>query len=471
VFSIALQTLGCKLNQLESESLAGAFTREGFTLVPWEGGGADIFLVNTCTVTSKAEQKARRTIRKILKESPGACVIVTGCYAQVEAEAVAGIMEDKRGSPVYQKRLFVVPGDRKSALLDLPKFLADAEKTAGDPALLLEKWTRDLGASSPQDRFRFNPRFFSNHSRAFLKIQDGCDNRCSYCRVTLARGPSVSLGADRVLSRLRALEAAGFGEAVLTGVNICQYRDGSLGLSGLLEYLLGETGHIALRVSSVEPECITRDLVKVLGNPRVRPHFHLSIQSGSPRILKRMGRTYSPESIEEGISLLRTVKGDPFFACDIITGFPGETAGEFEKTYDLCRRMDFSWIHAFPYSPRPGTAAYHFTGQVCERDAVSRVTALLDLARQGRRDYIRRWIGKTVDAVVEGKSPNGGEDKAPPPYVTALSDNYLRLLLSSGGIDSLPPGKAVPCRIRALDESGTDLPGAARVDAWGEWLS
>lgn len=467
MFSIALQTLGCKLNQLESESLAGAFIREGFTLVPWERGGADIFLVNTCTVTSKAEQKARRTIRKILKESPEACVIVTGCYAQVEAEAVAALAGDG-GAPLYRKRLFVVSGDRKSFLLDLPKFLANSEQAAGNPALILEKWMGDLGFSSPQDRFRFDPQDFSNHSRAFLKIQDGCDNRCSYCRVTLARGPSVSLEADRVLSRLRALEAAGFGEAVLTGVNICQYRDGPRGLSGLLEYLLGETGHIALRVSSVEPEYITRDLVKVLGNPRIRPHFHLAIQSGSPQILKKMGRTYSPESIEEGVSLLRSAKGDPFFACDMITGFPGETGGEFEKTYELCRRMDFSWIHAFPYSPRPGTAAYRFTGQVCEREAVSRVKALLDLAQQGRRDYIRRWIGKKVDAVIEGKTPHGGGKNVP--YVTALSDNYLRLLFPAWGTDPLPPGRVVPCRIRTLDESGPDLPGISRFDAVGERL-
>ncbi|MDR3166629.1 MAG: radical SAM protein, partial [Treponema sp.] len=240
--------------------------------------------------------------------------------------------------------------------------------------------------------------------------------------------------------------------------------------SGLLEYLLGETGHIALRVSSVEPEYITPDLVKVLGNPRIRPHFHLSIQSGSLRVLKKMGRTYSPKSIAEGVSLLRSVKGDPFLACDIITGFPGETAEEFEKTYDLCRCMDFSWIHAFPYSPRPGTEAYHFAGQICERDAVSRVKALLDLARHGRRDYIRRWIGKKVDAIIEGTAPNAGGDKQAPLYTAALSDNYLRLLLPAGETGPLPPGRAVPCRIRALDESGPELPGNSRFDARGERL-
>jgi threonylcarbamoyladenosine tRNA methylthiotransferase MtaB len=469
VFSIAVHTLGCKLNQLESESIAGAFNREGFTLLPWEGSGADLFLVNTCTVTSKAEQKARRVIRKILKENPAACVIVTGCYAQVEAEAVAGLMDHEKEAPVYQKRLFVVPGNHKSSLLDLPKFIVESVPAAGSPAAALEQWMRRRDIVSPQDRFRFNPEAFFSHSRAFLKIQDGCDNRCSYCRVTLARGPSVSLVAERVLSRLRTLEEAGFGEAVLTGINICQYRDGPLDLRGLLEYLLGQTKGIALRISSVEPEYITQALVNILGDPRIRPHFHLAIQSGSPRILKKMGRTYSPETVEEGAALLRSVKGDPFFACDIITGFPGETGEEFDRTYELCRRIGFSWIHAFPYSPRPGTAAYHFTGPVSEREAILRVKALTDLARQGRRDYIQRWIGKKVDAIIEGTALDNGASKTSP-YTAALSDNYLRLLLPAGERPLPRPGKVVPCRIRALGETGGELPGISRFDARGERL-
>jgi threonylcarbamoyladenosine tRNA methylthiotransferase MtaB len=470
VFSIALQTLGCKLNQLEGESIIGAFTGAGFTLVPWEKGGADIFLVNTCTVTSKAEQKARRIIRKILKENPEACVVVTGCYAQVEAEAVAGLADRGKGESVHHRRFFVIPGDHKSFLLDLPQFITAPENAAETPALVLERWTRTLGISAPQDRFHFNPAVFSGHSRAFLKIQDGCDNCCSYCRVTLARGPSVSLEAVQVLSRLRSLEAAGFGEAVLTGINICQYRDGAMGLSGLLEYLLRETHTIALRVSSVEPEHITRDLVKVLGNPRIRPHFHLAIQSGSPLILKKMRRIYSPESVEEGVALLRAVKEDPFFACDIITGFPGETGGEFERTYELCRRIGFSWIHIFPYSPRPGTEAYCFKGLVSEQESAFRAKVLLDLAHQGRRNYIRRWSGKKVDAIIEGKTNGKRDDTKRFPYTAALSDNYLRLLLPSGELPPLPPGTVIPCRIRTPEETGQALPETARFDAWGERL-
>jgi threonylcarbamoyladenosine tRNA methylthiotransferase MtaB len=473
VFSVTLQTLGCKLNQLESESLAGAFSRAGFSLLPWDeagarvGAGADIFLVNTCTVTSKAEQKARRLIRKALKENPRSCVIVTGCYAQMEAASVAAL--DKGPGPTG--RLFVVPGGLKSALLDLPAFLAGPGTAGLSLPELLAQWIHL--PPSPEDRFRFSPEQFSFHSRAFLKIQDGCDKRCSYCRVSLARGPSVSLGADQALSRLRALEAAGYGEAVLTGVNIGQYRDGPRGLGGLLEYLLGGTSAIALRLSSIEPDGLTGELLQALGNPRVRPHFHLSVQSGSRRVLERMGRSYTPEAVEELAARLRSIKGDPFLACDIITGFPGEGAGDFEKTRDFCRRLDFAWIHPFPYSPRPGTGAYTFTGAVPAGTAVSRVEALLDLARQGRRNYVGRWTGKAVDALVEGDKPtDSGEAPAALPR-RALSENYLRLHISPG--PALPPrGSKIRCRIsgpgalpeRELSEKG--IPAIPRFDAWAE---
>jgi threonylcarbamoyladenosine tRNA methylthiotransferase MtaB len=470
VLSLTLQTLGCKLNQLESESLAGAFSRAGFTLLPWDGSGrragADIFLVNTCTVTSKAEQKARRVIRKALKENPRSCVIVTGCYAQMEAAAVAAL-DKGQASP---GRLFVVPGGLKSALLDLPAFLAEPDKAGLSLPELLAQWTQGPLPPSPsaEDRFRFSPEQFSFHSRAFLKIQDGCDHRCSYCRVSLARGASISLGAEAALSRLRALEGSGYGEAVLTGVNIGQYRDGPRGLGGLLEYLLGGTAAIALRLSSIEPEGLTDELLQALGNPRVRPHFHLSVQSGSRRILERMGRAYTPETVGELAARLRSVKEDPFLACDIITGFPGEEAGDFEETYDFCRRLDFAWIHPFSYSPRPGTAAYTFTGAVPAGTAASRVEALMDLARHGRRNYAGRWMGRTVEALVEGHDRPAD---SPLPQ-QALSDNYLRLFIVPSG-SALPRGSRIRCRITAPEgpPPGKKLPlGSPRFDAWAEGL-
>jgi threonylcarbamoyladenosine tRNA methylthiotransferase MtaB len=475
--SVSVYTLGCKLNQLESESIVDAFRHEGFRIAPWEEKNqyteenspdvVSILIVNTCTVTSKAEQKARRVIRKALRDHPLAVVIVTGCYAQLEGNTIAALAMET--DCYHENRLFVVGGSQKDLLLDLPRFLvkelgtleAHTRSTTSDistiesniPALI-SRWLQDRGKQAAvypaqeqhNERFRFNPKDFSFHSRAFLKIQDGCNHRCSYCRVRLARGPSVSLGHEQILSILKSLEAKGYGEAILTGVNISQYQYNGLyptrvmHLSGLLDYLLAETSYIRLRLSSLEPDGITQDLVTVLAHPRIRPHFHLSIQSGSPLILEKMRRQYSPEDIEQGVRQLRVVKDDPFLACDIITGFPGETDEAFERTYELCRTIGFAWIHAFPYSPRPGTAAYTFKEFVSEREACLRADRLLVLGRECRQQYIRRWIGKTVEATVEATIQ--------PPFVTVVSDNYLKLLLSLADEAPPKPGSIVRCRIK-----------------------
>jgi threonylcarbamoyladenosine tRNA methylthiotransferase MtaB len=190
---------------------------------------------------------------------------------------------------------------------------------------------------------------------------------------------------------------------------------------------------------------MTEPCLRVLAHRRIRPHFHLAVQSGSPLILEKMRRSYSLEAVEAAVRRLRTLRDDPFLACDIITGFPGETPGEFARTYELCRRADFAWIHAFPYSRRPGTEAFSFKDSVPEREAVSRVEALIGLARQGRVAYIRRWAGKTVEAIVEGGTQDG--------CLTALSENYLKLMLPiAEGQGTTPPGTVLRCRILGTPE-------------------
>ena len=505
----SVYTLGCKLNQLETEAITDSFCREGFTFIPWDAGesvspehgaaGPSIMVINTCTVTSMAEQKARRIIRKALKENPGACLIITGCYAQMEKAALLALEAEQSSveqssveqssveqSSVEGGRLFVIPGDKKDRIMDLPRYLAGAGVIPGAgrggacfpyrPALpeLIASW---LGSfvrirEGEDGAFRFRPENFFSHSRGFLKIQDGCDNHCAYCRVSLARGKSRSLGAAEVLRELRYLEGRGFAEAVLTGVNITQYRDSDLafpGLPGLLDFLLRETGEIRLRLSSVEPDVFTSDqgaksFARVLANPRIRPHFHLSLQSGSASILEKMGRRYMPEDIEKTVTLLRSVREDPFLACDIIAGFPGETEREFEQTRELCERIDFAWIHAFPYSRRPGTAAYHFSGKPGEKDAARRTGLLTDLARKGRRDYLGRWEGKEVEAIVE--KGNG----TPKCFVPGVSENYLRLHIAYGGDPAPAPGSLILCRIcrNEVLRNGVPRNPGRRIDALAE---
>ncbi|MDR1929499.1 MAG: radical SAM protein, partial [Treponema sp.] len=379
--SVSFYTLGCKLNQLETEAVAESFRAAGFAVLPWEDA-ADLRIINTCTVTSKAEQKARRILRLALKKTP---VIVTGCYAQLDGRELSEAGRNGGGD-----RLFILPGALKDGLLDLPARLNGSGgieegirnwMESRDPG----KTGADGGGGENTGAFRFNPRDFSFHSRAFLKIQDGCNSNCAYCRVPLARGKSVSLEAAEVLARLKALEERGFAEAVLTGVNITQYScpgKGQCGLGGLLELLLGGTRRIALRLSSLEPNGACGPLepgfLSIVADSRIRPHFHLSVQSGSAKILSAMGRPYTPGDIRDAVAALRGIRDDPFLACDIITGFPGEEAEQFEETWGLCGDLDFAWIHPFPYSPRRGTRAFSLGPPVNGKEVLGRMKRLLE---------------------------------------------------------------------------------------------
>jgi threonylcarbamoyladenosine tRNA methylthiotransferase MtaB len=455
---VLIHTLGCKLNQLESESYADAFAQAGLQVLQHELAVSQtetppsVVVINTCTVTSKADQKARRIIRKALTDYPNATVIVTGCYAQLDKEEIEKLENDGR------QRLLVLG---KEKLLGLP----DIFKGSGEQG----KDKREKIKEKRENVFQFAPEKFSFHTRSFLKIQDGCNNKCTYCRIRLARGLSVSLDAGFALSRLKILETD-HAEAVITGVNICQYEDQSGCLSrrsddetdgsklgGLLRYLLSGTEKIALRLSSLSPDFITEDFAKILSDKRIRPHFHLSIQSGSKKILERMGRGYDGKTIEKAVSLLRGAKSDPFLACDIITGFPGETQTEFEKTYELCRKTGFAWIHVFPYSKRRGTAAWSFKDSVQEKEKKMRVQLLTDLAWQGRADYIQRWLNREVDVLIE---------KSPPakPHLRAISENYLKLLVTRKGKEAPLPGTVLRCKIIKAGEERGEYDAIAEAD-------
>jgi len=413
--SFLIYTLGCKLNQLESEAITDAYYNDGYMQCK-DSESPSLIIINTCTVTSKADQKARRVIRKALREHKHARVIVTGCYAQLNKDDILKLETDGKG------RLSVIGKDKI------------------------------ISREGSDDLFRFNPKNFSRHTRSFLKIQDGCDKRCTYCKIRLARGNSVSLEAEEVLKRLRVLEET-HAEAVLTGVNISQYgvtrseEERAFGLSELLDYLLSGTKKIAIRLSSLAPEIVDEKLCGILQHPRIRPHFHLSVQSGSDYILERMGRSYKAQTVKSAVDLLRGAKTDPFLACDIITGFPGETAQEFERTFNLLKMLDFAWIHAFPYSRRQGTPAFSFKGGVNESEVTERVQILSNLAKQGREDYVRRWIGKEVDVLVENSK------KQNPGFYSGVSGNYLKALVRCTDCNPMTIGKVLRCKLSEIAES------------------
>jgi threonylcarbamoyladenosine tRNA methylthiotransferase MtaB len=450
MLTFLIHTLGCKVNQLESEAITDAFIQAGFVL---QTSNPSLIIVNTCTVTSKADQKARRVIRKALRDYPLSCVIVTGCYAQLDRRKLEKL--DKSG------RLFVVKGMKKEKIINLPRFINENHDIPG----ALKSWQEEQITIDNEQKtddisaFQFSPQEFSGHTRSFLKIQDGCDKNCAYCRIRLARGKSVSLASGIVMERLKILEKT-HAEAVLTGVNICQYRDSVCGnLRELLEYLISETERISLRLSSLAPESVDESFAEILSHKRIRPHFHLSIQSGSEKVLERMGRNYDASVIENAVLLLRRAKDDPFLACDIIAGFPGESEEEFEKTYALCKKLEFAWIHVFPYSKRPGTPAFSYTDTVQESEVTRRVKLLTDLAFLGKKEYARRWFGREVDVLVEQGAVSGAPGMT---VCCGTSENYLKVRVRYEGEKPLP-GTVLRCVLTEQGGVTEDFDAAANT--------
>jgi len=361
MYNIHFETLGCKLNQIESEALARSFADEGFsidlepiTAAKNEDANTLLCIINTCTVTTKAEQKARRIMRLLLSKFPKAAVVATGCYAELDSKLIEQIDE----------RIAVIRGSRKDILAKLPKdfyaFINDknlesvpSQKEIADFVKSISRQEAEKKQTNDKSAFLLYTDTFQTHSRSSIKIQDGCANACTYCRIHLARGKTVSLDVKTVLERVQQLEKAGQHEVVFTGVNLSQYRgewkDHREDFAGLLKILLANTEKIAFRISSFYPEHITEKLCEVLRNPRVRPSFHLSIQSGSDRVLAAMKRQYKAEDVYRAVKLLREAKENPFIACDIIAGFPGESEEDFAETQKMCNDLHFAWIHAFPF--------------------------------------------------------------------------------------------------------------------------
>ncbi len=448
----AFYTLGCKLNQCESEALASAFRSQGFSVVGHQEQ-ADIYLVNTCTVTSKAEQKARRMIRRFSRMWPDGVVIITGCYVQLDADLLSDL-----GPNIY-----LVSQDDKDILLSLPEYLSEQGLSASDLPFSLGNFLRKSREEGHiQDPFAFNTDLFQYHSRAFLKIQDGCDNHCTYCRVTLARGDSRSLSLDKILDRLKILEGGGYREIVITGVNITSWKDGDIDFTNLITRITGQLKKSRIRISSLEPEAITPELGKAFSHSSICPHFHISVQSGSDSVLGRMRRKNNREKIVRGIGILRNSVENPFIAADIIVGFPGETVNEFGQTLELIEELKFSKLHVFPFSPRPGTVAFDMKNPVAERVTGERTLILRDLSKKLYEEYLVSFDSRVLKFLLEqrvGDSGNKVAETASPEMIWwGTSDNYLKLpvyLHSAFGENSYKKVNGSICTARIFrDNSG-----------------
>lgn len=476
--NIRFETLGCRLNQIESESAARSFLEAGFKVIiqPMQAKNSPddetvLCVVNTCAVTQKAEQKDRRIIRLLLEKCPNAAVIVTGCYAQLSPEDIKKI----------DKRIAVLKGQLKSRLADVPSIL---EKELENKKFSPEKFADLLNnglfsseaekAGTSENAFRLATDSFLAHSRSSIKIQDGCNCECSYCTIHIARGHSVSLDAEEVVRRVQKLESAGQSEVVITAVNIAQYKgkykNEYIKFSRLLKLCLENTEKICFRISSLYPESVDPEFCTVAENPRVRPYFHISVQSGSDKILKLMKRTYTAEDVLNACNMLKNAKSNPFLSCDIITGFPGETDEDFEKTMDLCRKCGFAWVHVFPFSPRPGTVAAEMKPKIPQSTSGKRAAELSSWAKNSKIKYIESFRDKTVSAVLETiKKPfvfANGEGRE---IFHAVTENFLHCELSAPtGKIKIQPGSAI--KVKILGPVGIGERKTGEIDSLADFL-
>jgi threonylcarbamoyladenosine tRNA methylthiotransferase MtaB len=401
---VAFKTMGCRLNQFETDSLVTDFYHAGYEIVSFNEK-ADVYVVNTCTVTNQGDKKSKNVINQAVRSAgDNSLVLVTGCMAVSQKEYL-----ESRGDLSY-----VVDNKRKSSILTLVD--AHFKGEIVHPS--------DL----PQNLFNFSLVEKGFHTRCAIKIQDGCDNFCTYCIVPKVRGRAVSRPAEDILKNIRQSLALGNKEMVLTGVNISRYAYEGLKFDGLVEKILNLPGDFRVRISSVEPEGFTEKLISLFENPKLCPHLHLCLQSGSDSVLKSMRRLYGREQFLNITDRFQRKYPGFNFTTDIITGFPGETDEDFQQTLDLAGRIGFSHIHTFKYSVREGTRAEKLPGQISEKVKSERSEAVRRLAERMKIEYRKKFIGREQILLVERNSSKGG--------ARGYGENYLPLVVKDRKLDS-----------------------------------
>jgi len=403
----AITTLGCKVNQSESESIAASLAARGFTLVDF-GDRADVYIVNSCTVTAEADHKSRRLARGALRRNGEALVVLAGCYASEAASRSARLPE----------QILLVPTARRDEIADTV-----AERlgmsTAAQPESVAASAESGAIPASRQSAEVPEPRRLSARTRAMVKVQDGCDNYCAYCVVPLARGGPRSTAVSQVTREVAALADRGVGEVVLTGINLGAYSWDGVDMAGLLADVLG-TGVGRVRLSSIEPQHLTDRLIDILGREeRLCPHLHIPLQSGSDAVLARMGRAYTARDFRMLVDRAKASRPDLALTTDAIVGFPGETDDDFERTVSLLEDVAPLKAHIFKYSPRPRTAAADMAGQIDPIVKSERARRLGALERRLGERFAENLVGSEQEVLVE----SADADK---PIATGLAANYVR---------------------------------------------
>ena len=398
----AFHTLGCKTNHYETDALRQQFSQAGFEIVPFDSF-ADVYLINTCTVTGEADRKSRQMLRRTRKINPEAIVVALGCLPAL-------------GDTKSCADLSIGTAGKKQAL---EKVAAELERRG----LRLDNFRQNSGPlADPASFEEFGSVDSQSETRAYVKIEDGCNNFCSYCAIPLARGRVRSRSRDNILQETAALAAAGYKEIVLTGIHVCSYgSDQGLASHAVMELALEMAeidGIERIRLGSLEPLSLTPAFIQLASqNAKLLPHFHLSLQSGCDTVLARMNRHYRIREYREIVASLRQHFNQPGLTTDVIVGFPGETAAEHQASLDFCREIAFTRLHVFRFSPRAGTRAATLPDPVDPRTIANRSQAMLELADQLALDYHQRQIGREQLVLLEKLRPDGFYEGYSPEYV------------------------------------------------------
>ena len=417
--TIAAHTLGCKVNQYDTQAMLELFIQEGFRIVPIDQP-ADVYLVNTCTVTGTGDRKSLQLIRKIKREHPSSLLIDCGCMAQ------------QRGAELLSTGADLIIGtQRRSEVVALLRTVQESGSPVSAVSALHDHQPFEcLSVSS-----------MNEHTRAVLKIQEGCGNHCSYCIIPSVRGPVRSRPLEDIRKEIIRLSNAGFSEIVLTGIHLCSYGIDfypHLSLLDVIRMLQETDGILRIRLGSLEPTVATPEFAAELHKAnKICPQFHLALQSGSDTVLARMRRRYNSTQYLRGIENLRREFPHAAFTTDILTGFPGETLQEFEETKQIIRIVGFARIHVFPYSSRPDTLSASMPGQLTAAEKESRARELIDLGQVMAQDYLKTWEGLETTIIPEEKSGLCWEGYTP---------EYIRVRLREE--DQCRPGS--PVRVRLL---------------------
>ena len=384
----ALHNLGCKVNSYETEAMTQLLKKAGYEIVSFQDQ-ADVYIINTCSVTNMADRKSRQMLHKAKKQNPNAVVVATGCYVQTATEKVAQ----------YLSIDLVVGNNRKKDIVEILNEYY-AEKEAGEQ--VKEEYVIDINHTDEYEDLEIST--VTEHTRAHLKIQDGCNNFCSYCIIPYARGRIRSRTMESIKAELERLSASGFKEIVLTGINLSCYDDNGKKLIDVIEMADNVNGIERIRLGSLDPEVVTEDFVERLGKvKKICPHFHFSLQSGCDKTLKAMNRHYTSDEYYEKCQLIRKYIDNPAFTTDVIVGFPGETEEDYISSREFVKKVKFAELHVFKYSKRDGTVAAKMPNQIDEKIKTLRSEDLIKTGEELTKEFRQAKIGQDTTVLFEEK--------------------------------------------------------------------